>query len=584
MLKTTMEPTVESPLSRHLEIEALSQAVRWPDPDRQTVLTLTGLLMAARRHEQGHALFLEKAQAEPERPLYEALAGFFAARAGHGLDQAVAALDRAAERELGLPNYLRGLALAGRPGFAGRLDTVISDLELVIAVGDQFPPGLLRPVHPALASAYTAAGRDEEARAAARPLMDGGPSLTTDWSVSARDGARFASPRFTQPAPGVHLAQGYDFSDFAFVETGPGIVAIDTSSNKRHAMTGLEMLRTRTTAPITHVILTHAHWDHVGGLEAIASPGVQVIAQGNFAGELALQSSVPVISPYFLAEGESQEQHVTPDRLVTGKETLRAGDVDFVLYPTRGGETADGLLVHPPDRGVVFTGDMIMPYLGAPFLPEGSAEGLFEAMRLVRDLRPRKLIHGHPPLTELFTIEVFSALEAALRDLFAMVVTAIRDGRTLAEILHRNHLPGLLREHPAAVLPYLVIRENLIKRVHHQRTGYWKAGGEGVEHVAPAEWAAALHLLSGGREITYTDTARQILERGNEALALKVADYGLLNHPDSSDLDALRRSILYRLAERHQQLNPFKFVYYAGLAGLEIPPALWRSRLPGQRW
>jgi hypothetical protein len=34
----------------------------------------------------------------------------------------------------------------------------------------------------------------------------------------------------------------------------------------------------------------------------------------------------------------------------------------------------------------------------------------------------------------------------------------------------------------------------------------------------------------------------------------------------------MRQRILHRLAERHQQLNPFKFVYYAGLAGLELPP------------
>jgi glyoxylase-like metal-dependent hydrolase (beta-lactamase superfamily II) len=50
------------------------------------------------------------------------------------------------------------------------------------------------------------------------------------------------------------------------------------------------------------VILTHAHWDHVGGLQAIAGPDTQVIAQGNFADELRLQSSVPLVSPYFLAE------------------------------------------------------------------------------------------------------------------------------------------------------------------------------------------------------------------------------------------------------------------------------------------
>ena len=57
---------------------------------------------------------------------------------------------------------------------------------------------------------------------------------------------------------------------------------------------------------------------------------------------------------------------------------------------------------------------------------------------------------------------------------------------------------------------------------------HWKAGGDGVEHFSPEQWAAALHLLSGGRETAFTDTATQILERGNEALALKIADYGLV--------------------------------------------------------
>ncbi len=571
------EAATTSRASRHLEIEALMQAVRWPDADRQAVLTLTGLLVAARRYDQGHDYFLERAEAEPERPLYEALTGFFLVQTGHDRDVALTTLDRAAERELGLPHYLRGMALSTLPDFAGRTDTAVSDLEFVIAVKDQFPAGLIRAARYALAAAYQAVGRGEEAKAALElsgytHKADDVPVLTADWSLTARDGARFAPPRFSQPAEGVHLVQGFDFSDFAFVETGTGIVAIDTGSNNRHAQAGLAELRKVTTAPITHVILTHAHWDHVGGLEGIRDTGTEVIAQANFGAELRLQSSVPVISPYFLAQGESQEQHITPDRLVTGRETLQVGGADFVLYPTRGGETRDGLLIHLPDRGVVFAGDMIMPYIGAPFLPEGSAEGLFEAMSLVRELNPRLLIHGHPPLTELFTVETFPALEAALRDLHELVVAAIREGRILTEILHRNHLPLLLRDHPTAVLPYLVIRDNLIKRVHHQGTGYWKSGGEGIEHIAPADWAGALDLLSGGRHDAFTDTAAQILERGDEALALKIADYGLLTYPDSGPLRTMRQAILHRLAERHQQLNPFKFVYYAGLAGLELPP------------
>jgi hypothetical protein len=117
------------------------------------------------------------------------------------------------------------------------------------------------------------------------------------------------------------------------------------------------------------------------------------------------------------------------------------------------------------------------------------------------------------------------------------------------------------------------IRDNLIKRVYHQRTGYWKSGGEGIEHIAPADWAAALNLLGGGSQDAFATAAGQILQSGNEALALKIADYGLMNYPGSGPLMALRRAILYRLVERHQQLNPFKFVYYAGLADLELTPA-----------
>src|SRR5256885_2085884 len=73
-------------------------------------------------------------------------------------------------------------------------------------------------------------------------------------------------------------------------------------------------------------------------------------------------------------------------------------------------------------------------------------------------------------------------------DRSAMEVTAVRAGGTVAQIRRRTLLRGIWRDKQAAVLPSLSIRETLVKRVHHQRTAYWKPGGEGVEHFAPAEW------------------------------------------------------------------------------------------------
>jgi hypothetical protein len=203
------------------------------------------------------------------------------------------------------------------------------------------------------------------------------------------------------------------------------------------------------------------------------------------------------------------------------------GATEFVFYPVRGGETADALLIHLPATGVLFVGDTFMPYLGAPFLPEGSAEGLFESLALIRSLTPRTLIHAHPPLTELFTAGALAGFEVALREVYDRVLEGIRDGRTLAEMLHQNWLPASLRAHPDAVMPFLVVRDQLIQRVAHQRTGYWKPDGDGIEVVAPQEWAGVLNLLAGCQQAAFVRSTRALLEQGDEVLALKLVDLGL---------------------------------------------------------
>jgi hypothetical protein len=192
-------------------------------------------------------------------------------------------------------------------------------------------------------------------------------------------------------------------------------------------------------------------------------------------------------------------------------------------------------------------------------------------VRLIQRLEPQLLIHGHTRLTEAFTIAAFPALQAALRELYDVVVEAIRAGATLGRILHRNHLPGVLHDNPA-VLPYLVMRENVIKRVHRQRTGYWQPDGEGIEHITPAEWAATLDVLTGGKEQAFVDAIGELNRRGDDVLALRLADLALLRHASSEVLPRLRQQTLYRLLERHQYLDPFKFVVYSELAAADLPP------------
>jgi glyoxylase-like metal-dependent hydrolase (beta-lactamase superfamily II) len=66
------------------------------------------------------------------------------------------------------------------------------------------------------------------------------------------------------------------------------------------------------------------------------------------------------------------------------------------------------LMVYLPASGLLFAGDVMMPYVGVPFDAEGSPEGLLDTMRYIRELAPRQLIAGHTTLTESFTIEALA--------------------------------------------------------------------------------------------------------------------------------------------------------------------------------
>src|SRR5262249_10163117 len=160
-------------------------------------------------------------------------------------------------------------------------------------------------------------------------------------------------------------------------------------------------------------------------------PDTKVIAQARFADELQVVNTTGVPFRYFFGAESPARYELRPDRSVERPETLSIGGTEFKLYPVRGAETADSLMIHVPATGVLFVGDTFMPYLGAPFLAEGSPDALLENMAFVRSLRPRLLVHGHPPLTELFTIETLPAFESAMRELNQRVVARIAEGRPL---------------------------------------------------------------------------------------------------------------------------------------------------------
>jgi len=562
-------------------IEAMKTATGWPSADSATMVILATALAATGADADGAAFFGDLATRKPGEPVPLALAGFFAVRAGQDVPAGLAKLDEAATQDLGLPQYYRGLALAALPQEAGKAGQAVADLEFVLAVRDQFPAAMIRAAHRGLAAAHTTLGNTGQAeQAAAAAGLDGVPAdvrleFSSSW-VNPADGFHFTSPRIAEPSLGVRVAQGYDFADFAFLTTGDGVIAIDAGTASRRVTAGLDDAGLEA-GQVSHVILTHSHFDHAGGIAALLGPSTKVIAQAGFPAELQRQHANFLPFRYFTGEDAgfgsgtpAEPPAIAVDQLISEPTTITIGGTELVLYPAAGGETADALMIYLPASGVLFTGDVIMPYLGAPFFAEGSPDGLLETLEFIIELGPRTLIHGHTVLTELFTIDAMPGLLAALRELHERALAGIRAGNTLTDLLEANVLPELLREHPAAVGRYLAMRDHFLQRLHHQHTGYWQIDGQGIEPISPAQRAAALDLLGGGTPEPFARTARALLAQRDPALALEIANAGLARHAGAAELRQLRQDALYRLMERHQLQDPFRLLIYAEMAGAEI--------------
>ncbi len=254
---------------RDHNIEELKVAASWPGADRATLVTLATVLAATGADHDGLNFFEALAGSQPDQVLPLALAGYFHVRVGEDIPAGLARLDHAASRDLGLAQYYRGLALAALPAEAGRAEQAVADLQFVLAVRDQFPSMMIRAVYHGLAAAYAALGQDDlAAKAAADSGLSSAPAEARlqyggGWG-NATDGFHFGSPRITEVAPGVRVAQGYDFGDFGFVGTQGGVVAIDAGTAEHRVHTALAAAGLHA-EDVSHVILTHAHFDHAGG-------------------------------------------------------------------------------------------------------------------------------------------------------------------------------------------------------------------------------------------------------------------------------------------------------------------------------
>src|SRR5229473_2315043 len=485
-------------------------------------------------------------------------------------------------------NWIAGIVHTELPSFFHQRKAAQDELAWCVANADKAPhAGWLREVYYHLGKLALADGEQAKAqdylrrsgyRDFDRPIM-----LITPFSEEVASGHTFSPRRIAEIVPGrVYALSGFEFTEYYFVVSDDGrqLIGIDAGTRADSAKVAYEALRAY--APnlpeLTTVFITHSRWDHVGGHKyfRVLNPRLRFYARSNYEEEITRSVDAPDnFGKLFFGERFSLDdvRSFKPDVKIDRATDLKIGGTRIELIPVHGGETHDAMLVYLPDQGVMFVGDFIMPYLGAPFAEEGDFQGLLDAIDVVVEKHPQHLLHGHEPLTRNFaSATMLAQLKTDLVWLREQVLTAVRRGDERAAIHQANLIPpGLLTGQPDVYQPYLILREHVIDRLYDQNVGYWQPDLQGLEHLTRADHAELLVDYLGVSERQLVKTVERLTADGKYELAASLLESSGDRFERSASVANAKRLVYLKLMEKHQNTDPFKFIIYSGKIGEQTP-------------
>ncbi|MEO6032042.1 MAG: MBL fold metallo-hydrolase [Burkholderiaceae bacterium] len=186
-------------------------------------------------------------------------------------------------------------------------------------------------------------------------------------------------------------------SNAGFVVTPEGVVVIDALGSPALARALLQTIRRVTPLPVTRVILTHYHADHVYGLQVFKAAGATVIAHeggreylNSETARLRLKASID--------EGltEPATHFVPADVWVSGSTSFDVGGMRFEAMHVGPSHTPEDLAVYVPAAGVLFAGDLV--FRGrVPFVGEADSRRWIASLDQLLKLPVKVIVPGHGP-------------------------------------------------------------------------------------------------------------------------------------------------------------------------------------------
>jgi alkyl sulfatase BDS1-like metallo-beta-lactamase superfamily hydrolase len=399
----------------------------------------------------------------------------------------------------------------------------------------------------------------------------------------------------------IYCAIHYAISNVLYVITGKSVVVIDTTESLAAARASFDEFRKICALPVSHIIYTHSHGDHIRGAKVFHDASTRVIAQRRFPEEL---SRVNRILPYrrratvlqfgfrlrpwrrgTKLRNEPESGYIPPDIVFDQQYGFQEGDLNFELYHTEG-ETVDHLMVWIPEERALFPGDLYyscFPMLSSPMRPDRPVFAWAESLERMRALHPLYLVPSHSrPLSGAEEIDsVLVNYARAIRYVHDETVKRINQGLPLEEIRRQVKLPGDLSR-----LPYLRELYGTVKwsvnGIFRQYTGWYSLNPTDLNPGPRAALNRALLDASGG-PAPFLRRARRALREGQNQLALELTDIVLSAQPRNRAARTVRQKAFQRLgaaSENGVEKNIYRTAAKKAAVSMSEP---FRAALPTRR-
>ena len=384
----------------------------------------------------------------------------------------------------------------------------------------------------------------------------------------------------------VYGAEFMGDSNFGFIETDNGIIAVDAGWFPTPTANAYALLREQTDKPIVAVIYTHLHMDHYGGIQAIL-PGenagdIPIYGPADWQATIGMAQSVThkaTLRRAFLQMGipipEGLEGTVgngigpsprletfdslsyAPTIEVSERIAITIDGVDLELFPAEG-DVPEHLWVWLPEDRILFSGDApphgVFPAVETARFEMGrDPNKMMASVQKTIDLDPLAIVPGHSSIISDHSEirELMTLTRDAIQFLIDQVDRFYLTNRSVDDLLNTVDLPPSVANHPQ-LQPYYHRWEWMMQQRFIKRAGFIDDWMDYMSHNAYDEAARLIPAL-GGRD--------QVLELAEVNVstdpqwAARLATYLILTDEGDEQAKQVRQQASIRFAQVTSSTN-----------------------------